>query len=126
MKGVLITPPRPPQRSATPTDWKSAQAAVRVVSNKWVIPIIAALADRPLRHSEIHRAIGPAISPKVLTETLHLMQHNGLIAEREPHTAATTAPYALTTSAVELLEPLTALARWHARTNSNKLRAEST
>lgn len=89
------------------------------MSNKWVIPILAALADGPLRHSELHRAIGPAISQKVLTETLRLMQHNNLVAERKTATDAATAPYALTPSAKELLEPLAALARWHARTNAN-------
>lgn len=100
-------------------DWTAAQAAVRVVSNKWVIPIIAALADGPLRHSELHRAIGSAISPKVLTGTLRLMQHNDLVAERKTTTDAATAPYALTSSAEELLETLAALARWHTRTNAN-------
>lgn len=89
------------------------------MSNKWVIPIIAALADGPLRHSELHRAIGPAISQKVLTETLRLMQHNGLVAERKIATEATTDPYALTPYAEELLEPLAALAQWHARINAN-------
>ena len=98
-------------------DWTAARAAVRVVSNKWVIPVIAALADGPLRHSDLHRAIGPAISQKVLTETLRLMQQNCLVAERKTVVAATTAPYALTQSAEELLEPLAALAQWHIRTN---------
>lgn len=100
-------------------DWIAAQAAVRVVSNKWVIPIIAALADGPLRHSGLHRAIGPAISTKVLTETLRLMQHNNLIAARKTLTDAAAAPYALTSSAEELLEPLAALAQWHTRTDTN-------
>jgi DNA-binding HxlR family transcriptional regulator len=123
LEGTAITTPPPPAplppRSPAAVDWTAAQAAVRIVSNKWVIPILAALADGPLRHSELHRAIGPAISQKVLTETLRLMQHNDLVAERKRVTGATKAPYTLTPSAEELLEPLTALARWHAQIKAN-------
>lgn len=99
-------------------DWTAARAAVRVVSNKWVIPILAALTDGPLRHGEIHRAIGPTLSPKVLSETLRLMQHNDLVAKRNMATGASSALYALTPAAEELLEPLAALAHWYAEINT--------
>jgi len=117
-KEVVITPPPPPARpspSPEEVDWEAAQEAVRTVSNKWVLSIIAALADGPLRYSDLQRSIGPAISPKVLAETLRVMQHNRLLGKEKAATPGTAVPYELTQSAEELLEPLAALARWHSR-----------
>lgn len=108
-------PPSPLHPPSEEPDWAAAREAVRSISNKWVIPVIAALASGPLRYAEIHRAIGPAISQKVLAETLHHMQKTHLLRREEATAAATAAPYGLTESARSLIEPLSVLARWHVR-----------
>lgn len=112
---VTPPPPSPPHPPSEEPDWAAAREAVRAVSNKWVIPVIAALTSGPLRYGEIHRAIGPAISQKVLAETLHHMQDTRLLSKEEAAAAPTAAPYELTELARSLIEPLSALARWHAR-----------
>ena len=89
------------------------------MSNKCVLSIIAALADGPLRNSELQRSIGPGISQKVLAETLRVMQRNRLLARGKAATPAAAVPYELTDSARELLEPLAVLARWHLRTTAH-------
>lgn len=108
------SPPQLPPPQLSPGEWTAAREAVRSISNKWVIPLIAALAAGPLRYAELHRAIGPAISQKVLAETLHHMQETHLL-RREATADGTTASYELTDSAKSLIEPLSALARWRAR-----------
>lgn len=85
------------------------------MANKWIISIIAALAGGPLRYTDLHRAIGPAISQKVLTDTLRLMQQNRLLVRREATTTSVSGTYELTESATAVRGPLAALARWHAR-----------
>jgi len=92
--------------------------AVRTVSNKWVLSIIASLADGPLRYSDLQRSIGPVIAPKVLAETLRVMQHNRLLSRGKAAASGTSVPYELTQSGQELIEPLAALARWHSRTTT--------
>lgn len=89
------------------------------MSNKWVITVIAALADGPLRYTEIHRSISPPISQKVLAETLSSMQRNHLVIRNDGKIPARTGSYELTEFARELFEPLAALAQWHSRTSTS-------
>ena len=49
-----------------------------LIGNKWKIFIIQQLMDRPLRFSELRRAI-PGISEKVLTDNLRAMEKDGII-----------------------------------------------
>lgn len=93
-------------------DWAAAQAGVRKISGKWIIPVVAALADGPRTHTDLHRTIGLGISAKVLAETLNRMQQTGLLT-RQPGPATATRPYALTPAGQTLLSPLEAIATWH-------------
>jgi DNA-binding HxlR family transcriptional regulator len=93
-------------------DWTAAGAAVRTVCGKWVIPVIAALASGPRTHAELHRAVGPSISQKVLTETLRRMQAASLIT-RDATPPAETGFYALTDAGRAVFGPLAAMAAWH-------------
>jgi DNA-binding HxlR family transcriptional regulator len=104
-------------------DWPAAQAAIAILAGKWVLPVLAALAAEPQTYGDLHRTIGPAISPKVLTETLHRMRRTQLITRDPPPAApASLAPpgplarpirYRLTDSARQLLPALAGLAAWH-------------
>ena len=49
-----------------------------LIGNKWKIFIIQQLMDRPVRVSELRRAI-PGISEKVLTDNLRAMEKDGII-----------------------------------------------
>lgn len=114
-----MTAPSPPPGShplPLPTgtlDWMVAQEAIGILSNKWVLPIIAALSGGPLRYSDLHRSIGPAVSQKVLTETLRVMREDRLVVREKGSSSATSVPYELTEFARGLLESLAALAQWY-------------
>lgn len=104
-------------------DWAAAQAAVHVVSGKWVIPIITTLAAGPRTHTELHRGIGP-VSSKVLTDTLRRMRTAGLLNRRPRLDAATGGAYELTDCTRQLLPILAAMGAWHtgATTRSSVLK----
>ncbi|MDQ2876431.1 MAG: helix-turn-helix transcriptional regulator, partial [Actinomycetota bacterium] len=59
-----------------------AQAAIAVVSGKWVIAILRALIRGPLRHNELHRAVGSGIRPQVLDDTLRRLEAAGIVVRR--------------------------------------------
>lgn len=109
-------PERPgdPEPHPDTLDWPAAHAAIQVVSGKWVIPVLAALADGPRTHTDLHRAVGTGVSTKVLTETLRRMQDAGLLT-RETDPATASGPYKLTSPGRTLLGPLDAIAAWHRR-----------
>ena len=96
-------------------DWVAAHAGAQVIAGKWVIPILAALADDPRTHSDLHRAVGSGVFPKVLTETLRRMRKAGLLTRRTAPGAAP-GPYTLTPAGRALLQPLDAIANWHRHT----------
>ena len=120
-KGAAIKSP-PPARSDDPRsadpDWTAAQAAIRALASKWTIPIVVALASGPLRYTDLHRAIGPAVSQKVLAETLRHLERENLITRLDrpddtPRAAfAARSTYELTESARALQGPLAALGEW--------------
>jgi len=51
------------------------------ISDKWVGLLLAALADGPRRYSELGRKVA-GVSPKMLTQTLRVLERDGLV-ERE-------------------------------------------
>jgi len=129
----VIKPPPPVTSDRAQTekpDWLAAQAAIRSLAGKWMIPIIAALANGPLRYTDLHRAIGPAVSEKVLVETLRRMEEEDLIVRLDvsdhtrPTAFATRSAYELTEFAETLRAPLAALGDWratHASTEKSRL-----
>jgi DNA-binding HxlR family transcriptional regulator len=51
-----------------------AQAVIDVISRKWAVQVLTALADGPRRHNDLLRAVGNGIHPSVLDQTLsHLV-----------------------------------------------------
>ncbi len=56
----------------------SARDALALISGKWVMLILPALAQRPMRNGELLRRID-GISQKVLTQTLRQLERNGLL-----------------------------------------------
>jgi DNA-binding HxlR family transcriptional regulator len=94
----------------------AAQAAASLLGRKWVLPVLGALAAQPLRRFQLAVQV-PGISPKVLTETLRLLEREGLVGRvlvREAEEVTVGIAYELTPLGRSLDRPVTALARWYA------------
>ena len=81
-----------------------ARTTLAVVGDTWSVVVIMALGERPRRYGELLERIG-GISKKMLTQTLHRLERNGLV-ER------TARVYALTDLGSSLLSVVGALAGW--------------
>jgi DNA-binding HxlR family transcriptional regulator len=89
-----------------------AEAVCAVVSRKWVVPVLGALADGPRRHNDLQRAVGRGIHPTVLDDTLRHLESTGLVrrdlaAASPPHTW-----YQLTDLGKSLVAALAHVASW--------------
>jgi DNA-binding HxlR family transcriptional regulator len=91
-----------------------AQAALQVLSGKWVVPIVIVLDAGPRRHGELQRALGPRLHQKVLTETLRRMEALGLLTRSVVAEIPPSVTYSLTDLGVTLVEPIVQLAAWAA------------
>ena len=81
------------------------------VGDKWTMLALMALASRPRRFSELHRAM-PDISKRMLTQTLRDLERDGL-AEREVFpTKPPKVQYSLSPLGRSVLKPLAALVDW--------------
>jgi DNA-binding HxlR family transcriptional regulator len=94
-------------------DWcEDADVMTAVVSRKWVVPVLGELTDGPLRHNNLHRAVGRGIHPTVLDATLRHLELTGLVRrETTPGTPPATW-YQLTDLGWSLVAALTQMARW--------------
>ena len=89
-----------------------AEAVIEVISRKWVVPVLDALADGPRRHNELLRAVGCGIHPTVLDGTLRHLEHAGLV-RREASTGTPLASwYQLTDLSRSLMDRIACLAQW--------------
>ena len=81
------------------------------VGDKWTMLALVALASRPRRFSELHRAI-PDISKRMLTQTLRELERDGL-ADREVFpTKPPQVRYSLSSLGTSVLRPLAGLVGW--------------
>jgi DNA-binding HxlR family transcriptional regulator len=81
-----------------------ARTTLAVIGDTWSVVVIMALGERPRRYSELLERIG-GISKKMLTQTLHRLRRNGLVAREA-------AGYRLTDLGASLLPVVGALAAW--------------
>jgi DNA-binding HxlR family transcriptional regulator len=89
-----------------------AEAMCAVVSRKWVVPVLGALADGPRRHNDLQRAVGRGIHATVLDGTLRHLESTGLVrrdlaAASPPHTW-----YQLTDLGRSLVAALAGVTQW--------------
>ncbi|MCL2893750.1 winged helix-turn-helix transcriptional regulator [Brenneria tiliae] len=89
----------------------SARDALALISGKWVMLILPALAHGPMRNGELLRRI-EGISQKVLTQTLRQLERHGLIERHDYLEKPAHVEYQLTPVAHSLVDTLTALDRW--------------
>ncbi len=81
------------------------------IGDRWTVLVINALAQGPLRYSELyHRVDG--ISQKMLSQTLKGLTHDGLVARQVYPEIPPRVEYELTAAGLSLLEPLQMLVNW--------------
>ncbi|HET6159310.1 MAG TPA: helix-turn-helix domain-containing protein [Dongiaceae bacterium] len=89
----------------------SARHALELISSKWAMLILTALAEQPMRNGDLMRKIG-GISQKVLTDTLRDLARNGLVIREDHRTMPLHVEYRLSTLGRSLSEALVVLDRW--------------
>ncbi|MFI6604025.1 winged helix-turn-helix transcriptional regulator [Nonomuraea sp. NPDC050536] len=88
------------------------RAATDLFTHTWDPVVLAALHQRPHRRRELRDAIG-GISDKALTESLHRLTGNGLVARDAYAEAPPRVEYGLTPLGRSLVDgPMRALGRW--------------
>jgi DNA-binding HxlR family transcriptional regulator len=92
----------------------SARHALELISSKWAMLILPALAERPMRNADLMRRIG-GISQKVLTETLRDLERSGLVIREDHRTMPLHVDYRLSVLGQSLSEALIVLDRWAER-----------
>lgn len=81
------------------------------IGDRWTVLVVGALADGPLRYSEIARRVD-GVSQKMLTQTLRTLEHDGLVSRTVHPVIPPRVDYELTDAGRSLQEPLRALEEW--------------
>ena len=81
------------------------------ISDKWVSLVVSALADGPMRYSDLGRKIA-GVSPKMLTQTLRSLERDGLLTRTVTPSVPVRVDYALTPLGQNLALLLTAVKDW--------------
>ena len=84
------------------------------IGDKWSMLMIMALAMRPHRFSELHRAVHD-ISKRMLTQTLRDLERDGLITRHVFPTKPPSFEYRLAPLGLSLLDPMAGLIDWAER-----------
>lgn len=92
---------------------RDLQLATDVISGKWKIPILARLAQGPLRFAELRRALG-SVSEKVMIQQLRQLESDQMVTRTVLATVPPHVTYALSGHARSLCSVIDALARWGA------------
>ncbi|MFI6514423.1 winged helix-turn-helix transcriptional regulator [Spirillospora sp. NPDC050679] len=71
------------------------QQVMGTLGNKWSSMLLLRLADGPRRHADLARAV-PAVSAKMLTQTLRLLERDGFVARTVVPAVPVQVEYALT------------------------------
>ncbi|OAN39089.1 winged helix-turn-helix transcriptional regulator [Mycolicibacterium iranicum] len=86
-------------------------AAMAVVSGKWVPLILWELSDGPVRFNTLHRNLA-GISQKMLTQHLKDLQAYGVVHRESYHEVPPRVEYSMTPAGRELLEALEPMGNW--------------
>lgn len=87
---------------------------VSLLAGKWTSLVLLACMDRPVRFSELERAL-PDVSKRMLTQTLRRLEASGLLVRLAYAEVPPKVTYEATEVARELRQPLTELAAWAIR-----------
>jgi len=81
------------------------------VLDKWSLDVLNELCERPMRFSELRRAI-PAVSQKSLTATLRRLERNGILERVVVSTRPVVVEYRITPLGKTLRPPVDAILAW--------------
>lgn len=96
---------------------------LEVICDKWSILVINILSKNIYRFGELKREIG-GISPKMLTQTLRVLQRYGFIARQNHPGLILKVEYSLTSRGRELSLLLTTLTEWTEKNMQEIMQAE--
>jgi DNA-binding HxlR family transcriptional regulator len=103
------------ESSGLPADVYCAVCPTRKVldhlASKWTLLIVDALSTGPLRYRALHRRI-EGVSQKMLTQTLRLLEQDGLVNRTVFATKPPQVEYELTALGHSLSEPVNAIRNW--------------
>lgn len=85
-----------------------------LIASKWTALVIHALGDETLRYGDLRRRIG-GISQKMLTQTVRLLERDGLVARKVYPVVPPMVEYRLTRLGRSLTQPLGAVCSWAER-----------
>lgn len=97
-----------------PADCRRISEILARIGDKWTILVVAQLGRRPMRFSELRKAIG-SISQRMLTLTVRSLERDGLVTRTVYPTIPPRVEYALTDLGRDLLTPVAALGDWALR-----------
>src|SRR5438128_5824020 len=102
-------------KAASSASVMDAQCPSRLVldriADKWTALVIQILAGGTMRYAALQREIG-GISQKMLTQTLRILERDGLVQRTVHPVVPPKVEYSLTKLGLTLIEPLHALCRW--------------
>ncbi len=81
------------------------------ISNKWVGLILVALADGPKRYSELPKVV-EGISQKMLTQSLRLLERDGLVTRTVIPSSPVRVDYEITPLGRSLVTVMAAMKQW--------------
>jgi DNA-binding HxlR family transcriptional regulator len=89
----------------------ATRQALELISDRWTMIVVKALAEGIHRYGALHREIG-GISQKMLTQTLRALERDGLVERTVYPVVPPMVEYALTPLGATLIDLLTAVAVW--------------
>lgn len=90
---------------------REMQPIMAMLARKWVLAVLASLADGPRRHRDLRRSLS-GVSDKVLTATLRRLERDGLLRRDVHATSPVRVEYALTSLGHSMQPSLASLAGW--------------
>lgn len=81
------------------------------IGDRWTVLLVVALSDGRLRFSQLRSRI-EGITPKVLTQTLRALEHDGLVTRTAFAEIPPRVEYELTDLGRDLLAPIDAIKVW--------------
>jgi len=88
-----------------------SREVLKHVTSRWGVLVLIALETRTLRFSELRRAIG-GVSERMLAQTLHWLEGDGLVARKAYDVVPPHVEYSLTPLGREAAEKVRGLADW--------------
>jgi DNA-binding HxlR family transcriptional regulator len=90
-----------------------SRMVVEVLANKWALYVLAALRryDRPMRFSELRRVLD-GVTQKMLTQTLRILERNGLVSRTVYPTVPPRVDYGLTELGAQAGQLTGPIAEW--------------